>query len=468
MLISVRKKLIEWLDWLNDEIEDIGGVRYFIFVIIVTLIAFPFVILYLIITGPLSNGIKTLLEMKEFGLRTAFQKNFHSDHYKKEQREKEEELDKAFAASMPSESRWKKFVDRKDWPDAYVVDGIAIIGAEGRTLIYVDESVEEYDVPEGVKNIYHRCFAQCHQLKRVSLPSTLKRIGKKAFIECVSLKEIVIPESVYIIDEEAFMNCTSLEHINLPSQLNEISIRLFCNCRRLKEINLPKELKVIYTKAFCQCYSLEHIKVNNQLEVIQEKAFENCRSLKEFIMPESVNYCTEGMFNGCHSLEHIHFSSQINDFGGSCCHECWSINCITMPPIKEELMSFYKEKWEKYAEEIDISKSENPYPQSMFWTMGDALFYGVPRLTSVCLVLCFTKEKEYTIPSFVTNIKREAFTSCKNLRTLKLSPYIRNSSEWANEDTVTYGFIYEHWPQIEDIIFDETLKHTKYAFFLMA
>jgi hypothetical protein len=100
--------------------------------------------------------------------------------------------------------------------------------------------------------------------------------------------------------------------------------------------------------------------------------------------------------------------------------------------------------------------------------MGDSLYFGIPRLTSVCLVFCFTKDTEYSIPSFVTNVKRDAFTSCKNLRTLRLSPYIKASDDPWESKTISYDFIYENWTQIEDIIFDETLKHSKYAFGLIA
>ena len=184
-------------------------------------------------------------------------------------------------------------------------------------------------------------------------------------------------------------------------------------------------------------------------------------------MPNTVRSCSEGMFNGCHSLQHIHFSSLIKDFGGSCCRDCWSINRFTMPK-DEHMISYAKEHWDEYKEKVDISTSENPIPETMFWTMGDSLYFGIPRLTTVCLVFCFTKEVEYSVPSFVTNVKRDAFTSCKNLRKLRLSPYIKASDDpWEIKD-ISYDFIYENWTQIEDIFFDVTLKNTKYAFGLMA
>ncbi len=363
--------------------------------------------------------------------------------------------------------RLKQYKDSGYWPDAYVVDGIAVYGAEGRALLCVDENVEEFDVPEGVVNIYHRCFAGCEKLQQVRIPSSVKRIGKRAFYGCVSLKEIVIPESVYMIGEEMFMHCASLQHVVLSSQITEIPHGMFNNCRSLQYCKLPEQVKTIDAEAFRRCFSLERIEPNMQLEIIKENAFEDCRSLKEFIMPESVKQINLGMFNGCHSLEHLHLSSHINDFGGSLCRECWNIKKISMTPMDEKTKEWYKKQWDDYADEVDINKSENPFPESVFWTMGDTLYFGIPRLTSVCLVLCFSKEKEFCIPSFVTNVKPEAFTSCKNLQTLRLSPFIKAGDDPWGISNITYGFIYDHWPQVENFIFDETLKHTKYAFGLL-
>ena len=408
-----------------------------------------------------------LMDAPKLGIKAAHRKHFHPDDYKKEQWSKKHEEEKALDDLLLPDSRQKKFEEWKDWPDAYVVDKTAVYGAGGRTLVFVDERVEEFDIPEGVENIYHRCFACCDVMKRVSIPSTVKRIGKRAFFGCVSLKEIVLPESVSVIDEETFMDCSSLDYMELPSHITEIPARTFCNCRSLRYFKLPKETRIIETEAFRRCYLLERIETNDKLEVIMNKAFEDCHSLKEFIMPDSVRACTEGMFNGCHSLEHIRFSSQIKDFGGSCCRDCWSINQITMP-VSEKMISYAKKHWEEYADKLDITTSENPIPESLFWTMGDTLYFGIPRLTSVCLVFCFSKEKEFTIPSFVTNIKRDAFTSCKDLNSLRLSPYIKTSSDPWESNSISYGFIYEYWPQVRHVIFDESLKHTEYAFGLKA
>ena len=467
MVGKLKADFLDFKEYIKDEKEDSGSIWIFLIASVLTLIVWPLGVLYYLLLKPIYKIIRMIIDTPTLGIKSAYKKYFHSDQYEDEQYEKEREEKKALDDLLLPDSIQKKFEDWKEWPDAYVVDKVAIYGAGGRTLVYVDERVSEFDVPKGVENIYHRCFACCDKMQRISIPSTVKRIGKRAFFSCVSLKEIIVPESVTLIDEGLFMNCSSLEHIELPSQIIEIPVRAFCHCRKLRYIKLPEELRVIKKEAFRRCYSLERIDTNEKLEIIEQKAFEDCCSLKEFIMPNTVRSCTEGMFNGCHSLQHIHFSSQIKDFGGSCCRDCWSINQFSMPE-DEYMKSYAKEKWEEYADKIDISTSENPIPETMFWTMGDSLYFGIPRLTSVCLVFCFTKDTKYSVPSFVTNVKRDAFTSCKNLRTLRLSPYIKASDDPWEINSISYDFIYENWTQIENIIFDETLKNTKYAFGLIA
>lgn len=467
MLGKIKKKWIDLKASIIKEVEDMGGMKIFLIALILTILYTPFLLVNELLIKPVYRTIRMIIDAPRLGMKKAHMKYFHSDDYQKEQWRKERKEKEGLDNQLLPGNRQKKFDDWENWPDAYVVDKIAIYAAGGRTLIYVDERVKEFDIPEGVENIYHRCFACCNAMKRISLPSTVKRIGKRAFFSCVSLKEINIPQSVSIIDEGVFMNCSSLEHIDLPPQIIEIPAQTFCHCRKLRYIKLPEDLRSIKTEAFRRCYALERIDSNEKLEIIEKKAFEDCRSLTEFIMPNTVRSCSEGMFNGCHSLQHIHFSSQIKDFGGSCCRDCWSINQFSMP-VYEDMISYAKKNWEKYGNKIDISTSENPIPETRFWTMGDSLYFGIPRLTSVCLVFCFTKDTEYSIPSFVTNVKRDAFTSCKNLRTLRLSPYIKASDDPWESKTISYDFIYENWTQIEDIIFDETLKHSKYAFGLIA
>jgi hypothetical protein len=207
MLGKIKKKWIDLKASIIKEVEDMGGMKVFLIALILTILFIPFLFVNELIIKPVYRTIRMIIDAPRLGMKKAHMKYFHSDDYQKEQWKKEREEKEALDSQLLPDSRQKKFDDWKNWPDAYVVDKVAVYAAGGRTLIYVDERVEEFDIPEGVENIYHRCFACCDAMKRISLPSTVKRIGKRAFFSCVSLKEIKIPQSVSIIDEGVFMNC---------------------------------------------------------------------------------------------------------------------------------------------------------------------------------------------------------------------------------------------------------------------
>lgn len=444
-------------------------VREVILVSFLTVILLPFIILFFV--------TRLIIDVYRIGPRLAWWHLWREEKYRKyeglkssrewrQEQEMKEKMKQDQLKKIPDGIR-KKFRDWKDWPGAYVVDKIAVYSQDGHTLLYVDDRVKEFEVPEGVVNIFHRCFYECEALKRVSIPSTVKRIGKMAFFNCVSLKLIKLPESVSFLGEKVFKNCSALVHVSMPSCITEIPSQAFCNCRKLMSFEIPSETRIIGTEAFRRCYALKRIVPNEKLEVIRDRGFEDCRSLREFIMPESLKFCTNGMFNGCLSLEHIHFSSQIKDFGCSCCLKCYNIRSVTMTR-NDSFDTYVQKEWTEYADKVDTNESEMPYPESPFWTMGDTLYFGIPRLTTVCLVFCFSKENEFTIPCFVTNIKRGAFMVCENLRTLHLAPNIKQSSDPFESNNVSYDFIYENWPQINRIIFDESLKSPKCPIFLSA
>lgn len=186
-------KLLDFKDYLKDVIEDIGGIKVFIIALVITIVAFPFMMLYYLIIEPLYKMIRILTDAPKLGIKKAYMKYFNSEQFDKERWKMEEEEKEALDSRLLPDSRQKRFKDWEDWPNAYVVDKVAVYAADGRTLLYVDERVEEFDVPEGVKNIYHRCFACCDVMKRVSIPSTVKRIGKGLSLIACHLKKLLYP-----------------------------------------------------------------------------------------------------------------------------------------------------------------------------------------------------------------------------------------------------------------------------------
>ena len=157
-------------------------------------------------------------------------------------------------------------------------------------------------------------------------------------------------------------------------------------------------------------------------------------------------------------MEKLHLSKNMKEFGGSCCENCWSLQEVTMSPDRVflERMHHY---WEEHKD-CKPEESEYPYPENIYWVYDNAVYSRIPRLSNTALILCLSKEEEFTIPDFVFEVKQYAFTTCKNLRRLRLSPKLRpKAQDWSELNFITHEFVYKYWPQIDEVIFDESLNH---------
>ncbi len=119
-----------------------------------------------------------------------------------------------------------------------------------------------------------------------------------AFAECYNLKSITIPNSVKILGGGAFSDCRSLTNIEIPDSVEEIGNFCFEDCHNLEEViigngitKLPDgDLVSPYTVAgiFSGCENLKNIKLSNKLEYIGSACFTGCDNLKIITIPSSV------------------------------------------------------------------------------------------------------------------------------------------------------------------------------------
>lgn len=75
--------------------------------------------------------------------------------------------------------------------------------------------LQEVELPSTLQNLSVSMFADCHNLKSVSIPSDsgLIMIGDYAFDQCKSLKSFVIPAGVRYIGNSPWRGCTSIKSV---------------------------------------------------------------------------------------------------------------------------------------------------------------------------------------------------------------------------------------------------------------
>ena len=100
-------------------------------------------------------------------------------------------------------------------------------------------------------------FADCHNLKSVTLPNTMVTITRQMFSNCENLVSVNIPTSVKTIDNYAFSGCSKLE-INLGGLSNLLTINDFAfrGCTSLNTVNIPQSVTTIGAGAFSNCGNL--------------------------------------------------------------------------------------------------------------------------------------------------------------------------------------------------------------------
>ena len=100
---------------------------------------------------------------------------------------------------------------------------LTVLGGEtkriGQAAFQGSQTLSNVSLGEGVETIGDYAFYLCPKLAVLSLPETLTEIGAAAFSQS-GLTEVIIPSSVTSIGKLAFANCNDLKKVTLPSRFN--------------------------------------------------------------------------------------------------------------------------------------------------------------------------------------------------------------------------------------------------------
>ncbi|MCQ2452706.1 MAG: leucine-rich repeat protein [Oscillospiraceae bacterium] len=157
-------------------------------------------------------------------------------------------------------------------------------------------------IEEGVTTVGIRAFADCPNLKKLTLPEGLVEIGSYAFRGCTALTAVSFPSTLAVMGEEAFKNCSSLAAVILPDKLTRIEKRTFEDCIGLKSLQTGARLESIGPSAFQNCSSLTDLTLSAPLYLLEDYAFRGCSSLPSVTLPDSLVYIGNWAFYSCSSL----------------------------------------------------------------------------------------------------------------------------------------------------------------------
>lgn len=150
------------------------------------------------------------------------------------------------------------------------------------------EQITRVIVSDGITYIGRYAFADCPNLKTVTLPRTLESIGGAALRCAGKMTEIIIPDSVTELGSGCFNGCELLEAIVLPEGITEIPHSCFSMCTSLRDVTFPKNLETIGADAFEGCSGLNTLALPDGLTYIANCAFLDCPRLSSLEIPDSV------------------------------------------------------------------------------------------------------------------------------------------------------------------------------------
>lgn len=254
-----------------------------------------------------------------------------------------------------------------DYDKVIIEEGVTSIG-DTAFQVYgrFDSSIIEVKIAESVKSIGEYAFANCDELKSVTIPKNVTLIDEGAFANCYllenvnvmtkrldvrasafescSLKEFPLSQDMEIgyIGNGAFEGC-SFTNVILPDSLGQIDQNVFAYCRNLISISIPDSVKAIQSSAFLGCTRLVDIKLPNGISEINASVFAGCSSLKNITIPDSVTLIRNSAFSGCSSLESITLPSGVTSIQDGAFHSCISLKKIVIPESTTTIgSSFFK------------------------------------------------------------------------------------------------------------------------------
>lgn len=118
---------------------------------------------------------------------------------------------------------------------------------EDGVLTWVDANIEEFEIPEDVKEIGTQVFHNCRKLKKLVINGGIEIIKEHLFEYKPDLIEIIIKKGIKKIESWAFAYCTNLKKVEIEEGVEEIGVGVFWGCYELKDLVLPESIKVYGT-----------------------------------------------------------------------------------------------------------------------------------------------------------------------------------------------------------------------------
>ena len=300
-----------------------------------------------------------------------------------------------------------------DSEDVLFEDGW-IYNKDKTSIIYAPLTLEgDYTIPDGINTVGERAFAGCSGLTSIDF-GNVTTINEYAFEDCSGLTSIDFG-NVTTIKEDAFDDCSGLTSLILPPSVKAAAA--FYGCTELVKSAYPNNIANPFNnRGVAVAYNPEGAIVEDGWIFGPEHAsilFAPYTLEGEYTVPAGVTTIGDNAFSSCRGLTSVIISPSVKSIGKDAFSACTGLVKSAYP---ENLANPFNS---------GLSIAYN----SEGAIVENGLIFGSQH-TSI-LFVPHTFEGEYTIPSSVNSIGKEAFRKCEMLTSVEIPASVLTVGESA-------------------------------------